>query len=323
MQAPPTNYHVTICGDTYDIYANRFEQTEENLQGIGAFHSNFRDAVAALTKSNVLRAPPENYIYGNNPQERLLEHRIYGNPYPYYLGHDAFGNPFQNPPPATNEDNKQWTHLLRSIETQKHEDMKVLRMLWSWIGDFRRHTLSHIYRDTNKTTRQKIMEIIQTHKDFLQDSIPIIISRYRSVWHQQKIHICTDLLMAVKNLHILQNINNNIMDMDPQMMFTGNEMAIELIPTLQHDNFAPVILDWNAYIKLRRPIAISTIQPDLEKCFVVKTSINDPLRYAHVSKTPQPQSKPSSTASSSASQSPTKSPYAYAATSQDHSLPTS
>ena len=72
MQAPPTHYSVTICGETYDIFANRFEQNEENLPGIGSFHANFEEAVTALTKSNVLRPPPENYVYGQNPTDNYL-----------------------------------------------------------------------------------------------------------------------------------------------------------------------------------------------------------------------------------------------------------
>jgi hypothetical protein len=167
------------------------------------------------------------------------------------------------------------------------------------------------------------MEMIHTHKAFLQTSIPIIISRYRAVWHQQKIPACTDLTMAVKNLHTLQNINNNIMDMDETRIMSGSDIVIELIPTLQHDNFAPVIRTWNTHISQRLPISISTLQPDLENCFVAKNSLNDPTRYTHVGKTPQPQNSMRSPSSSShASQSPTKAPFAYSATSQDQALPT-
>jgi hypothetical protein len=39
---------VNICGEYYDIFSKRFEQTAENLPGIGAFQNNFKNAVLSL-----------------------------------------------------------------------------------------------------------------------------------------------------------------------------------------------------------------------------------------------------------------------------------
>jgi len=325
MQAPPSHYMVNICGETYDIFSNRFEQTAENLPGIGAFQNNFKNAVLSLTKSNVLMDAPNNYVYGQSHSDIFMGHRVNGTPYPYNLGYDRQGYPLPNPPAPTPDDIKQWAHLLRNVENQRHEDNKALQMLWSWIGDYRRHTLLHIYRDDKITSREKILQITQEHKNCLQGHTLIIIARYKAQWHQQKIHSCTTLAMAIKNLHILQNINNCIIDLDSTKIFTASDIIVELVPTLQHDNFGPVIVMWNNIIDTNARLHPASIQPSLEKCFVVKNSLNDLECYTHVANTPQQsQSQETrSSTSSSSSTTPTKQSYAYAATSQEPPLPSS
>lgn len=325
MQAPPSHYMVNICGEYYDIFSKRFEQTAENLPGIGAFQNNFKNAVLSLTKSNVLMDAPDNYVYGQSHNEILMGYRMNGIPYPYHLGYDQQGHALPNPPVATSDDIKQWAHLLRSVENQRHEDNKALQMLWSWTGDFRRHTLLHIYRDNNISSREKILQIIQQHKACLQGHTLIIISRYKAQWHQQKTHSCTNLTTALKNLHILQNINNCIIDLDPTKTYSASDIIVELIPTLQHDNFSPVIKMWNNIISTNALLLPTSIQPSLEECFVVKNSLNDLECYTHVANTPQQQQSQETRRSTSLSSSttPTKQAYAYAAISQEPSLPTS
>jgi hypothetical protein len=162
-------------------------------------------------------------------------------------------------------------------------------MLWSWIGDFRRHTLSHIYRDPALPPREKLIRIMERHKACLGTHTQIIISRYRAQWHQQKASACTTLATALNNLHILHNMNNCIADLDPTKVLSSYEFIIELIPTLQHDNFCGIIDKWNNMTAHTLPLDIASIQPALEKCFFVKNSINDVDRYNHIGNTPTSQ----------------------------------
>jgi hypothetical protein len=317
-----TSYMVKICGETYDIIAKRFEQEAENLPGIGAFYKHFENAVRSLTKSNILMPAPRNYVYGQSRSDIMLGHRMNGTPYPWHLGNDQHGNANQNPPPPLPEDGKQWNFLLRGIEKQDHEDHKALELLWSWIGDYRRHTLAHIYDDRDLSTRDKILQMIRRHKTCIGPNAYIMISRYKSQWHQQKNPVCTTLPMALKNLHIMQNINNCISEMDIRHTFSSYEIAFELIPTLQHDLFTPLIKEWNHKMTCNLPLHTATFQPSMEACFLVKNSLNDSDCYAHVGKTSIPTATRPSHSQSPSSTSPSKQGYAYAAISQDPPMPT-
>lgn len=323
MASTLAHFMVDICGESYDICSRRFEQEEENLPGIAAFYRNFEAAVLSLTKSNVLLAPPRNYVYGSSLSDKLLGYRMNSTPYPWDVGYDQNGQPNLNPPLPTPEDSKTWNYLLTSIGKQDHEDMKVLQMLWSWIGDYRRHTLAHIYRDRLLPTRDKITQIMAIHKNCLGTNANIIINRYKSQWTHQKSDVCNNLTLAIKNFHMLQNINEYVADLDASQIFTPYQIVTELIPTLQHDQFTNIINHWNHAMTHNLPIQESAIQPALEKCFVVKNSLNDADRYKHVAKSSIPDTRRSSSSSSSPSlTSPSKQGYAYAASSQDSSLPT-
>ena len=118
MQKPTNSYMVTICGENYDIFSNRFEQHEDNLPAIGSFYHNFENAVLSLTKSNIFMQPPHNYVHGIAHDEILMGHRINGTPYPFDLGVDHYGFPHPNPPPLTPDDRKTWSLLQKSVEKQ-------------------------------------------------------------------------------------------------------------------------------------------------------------------------------------------------------------
>jgi len=302
MQAPPNHYMVTICGETYDIFSNRFEHLEDNLPAIGSFYHNFENAVLSLTKSNIFMLPPHNYIHGTAQDEILMGHRINGTPYPFDLGLDHHGIPWPNPPPLTPDDRKTWSFLQRSVENQQHEDNKAFQMLWSWLGDYRRHTFTDIYRDTTIPTRNKIQRIVQRHKACLVGITLVIIARYKSQWNQQKIPICTNLKDALRNLHLLLTINNSIIDLDATKIYSPHDLIVELIPTLQHDNFSPLIDTWNEKIAANQEIPVATIQASMEKRFLIKSSLNDLGRYNHVALQPiEPQPRHSSSLSPSTS----------------------
>jgi hypothetical protein len=315
---------VTICGETYDILSKRFEHTAENLPSIGAFYNNFKTAVLSLTKSNIMMPPPDNYVYGASAQDKMMQHRMNGTPYPWHLGYDQNGYPYGNPPPPTPEDRKQYGFLQKNMEKQKHEDHKVLEMLWSWIGDFRRHTLSHIYRDHLLSTREKINQMIALHRSCIGQHGTAIIGRYKLQWHSEKTPACYDVTTAVRNLHILQNINNSISDLDSTQTFTTEEILLLIIPTLMHDNFRAIIKHWNDMIATKTYVPTSSLQPSLEECFVAKDSINNQEWYSHVGFTANRPDKPIITSSSSfpPTISPSKKGYAYAASSQEPALPT-
>ena len=261
MTSTLSHFMVKICGESYDIYARRFEQDKENLPGIAAFYRNFLTAVLATTKSNVLHLPPRNYIHGSSLSDKLLGHRMQSTPYPWNLGTDANGLAFPNPPPPTHEDSKTWAFLQEKMDKQEHEDMKVLQMLWNWIGDYRRHTLTFIYNDPLLPTREKIAQMIARHKICLGASANIIINRYKSQWTDKRINICNDLETALKNYHLLQNINECIKDLDPAQIFTPTQIITELIPTLHNHQFAPVIKHWNHTMTQRLPLLESSVQP--------------------------------------------------------------
>ena len=319
------SYIVTICGEVYDIISKRFEQEDENLPGIGAFYKNFETAVRSLTKSNVFMPPPRNYVYGQSQADVTLGHRMNGTPYPWYMGNDHRGVPYHNPPFPFPEDAKHWSFLLKNIEKQDHEDHKALELLWSWLGDYRRHTLFHIYSDDNLSTRDKITQMIKRHKTFVGASTNIIISRYKSQWHQLKHQECHTLAAALQNLHIIQNINNAITDLDIRQTYSSYEIAFEIIPTLQHNNFTPLIKEWNNIMTSNTPLHTASIQPSLEDCFLAKNSLNNNFRYAHVGKTSiptVPSHTPRSPSPSPSSESPSKKGFAYAATRQDATMPT-
>ena len=206
--------------------------------------------------------------------------------------------------------------------------MKVLQMLWNWIGDYRRHTLTFIYNDPLLPTREKIAQMIARHKICLGASANIIINRYKSQWTDRRINVCNDLETALKNYHLLQNINECIKDLDPAQIYTPTQIVTELIPTLHNHQFAPVIKHWNHAMTQRLPLLESSVQPALEECFVIKSSLNDITCYTHVDTTiPDTKRSSSSSSSSSSSQSssshasPSKQGHAYAASSQDQLSP--
>ena len=322
MQAPPSSHMVTICGETYDIYSRRFEQLGDNLPAIGSFYKNFEKAVLSLTKSNIFMLHPQNYVHGTAQDEILLCHRINGTPYPYDLGRDQHGYPFQNPPPLAPDDRKTYSYLQKSIASQQHEDNKALQMLWSWLGDYRRHSFTDVYQDPLIPTRDKINTIVRRHKACLVGVTRVIIARYKAQWNKQKMEICTNLQDALRNLHLLFSINTSIADLDPRYVYTTTELLIELIPTLQHNSFSPLVDTWNEKINADVDIPIPTIQAAMEKCFLVKSSLNDLDCYSFlalqpVDTNPRRSSSSSSSSSPSASTSPSKQGYAYAATSQD------
>ena len=313
-----TSYMVKICGETYDIIAKRFEQETENLPGIGAFYKHFETALRSLTKCNILLPHPRNYVYGQSQNDIMLGHRMNGTPYPWNMGNDHQGNKYQNPPPPSPDDGKQWNFLLKAIASQEHDDHKALELLWSWIGDYRRNTLAHIYDDRDIPTRDKILQIMRRHKECLEPHAYIMISRYKSQWHKQKHTDCTTLPMALHNLHVIQNINDCIAEIDIRDTFTSHQIAFELISTLRHHLFTPLVKEWNTKLRAKQPLHTASFQPSLEECFAVSNSMNSSDLFDHVGKTsiPTTTTRPPLPPTPNPT-SPSKQGYAYAATSQD------
>ena len=279
---PPTHHIVTIMGESYDIYSRRFEQQADNLPAISTFWSNFKRAVATHTRSNIFSSAQDNIVYGESLHEQMIGWRIQHIPYPYDLGVDQNGYPVPNPPPPTSEDWKAWSFICKEKANQNHEDNKALQMFWNWIGDYRQRTLRHIYKDETKTPRRRLQEIEIAHLSYLRGHTSVIIARYKAQWALQCNNNCTSLESAIDNLHLLQNINTNIYDLDPTTIITALEMMTLIIPTLHHDNFSILVENWNRRIELGQPTDANSLQPQLERCFISKASLNNAHSYAHV-----------------------------------------
>jgi hypothetical protein len=292
---PPTYYQVTMMGETYDIYSKRFEQDTDNLPGITSFWNNFKRAVATHTRSNIFAAPPDNNIHGDAPNEKELSCRILGIAYPYAPGYYANGFAMPNPPPPSFDDYKNWSIISKEITNQRYEDNKALQMLWSWIGDYRRRTLDYIYGDETIPARTRLLRIRTAHMEFLRGHTPVIIARYKAQWTMQSNPNCTSLKMAIDNLHLLQNINTSLKELDPASTFTAQELIIYLIPTLHHDNFSPLIERWNTEIGQNAYVNPNALQHQLERCFISKTSLNNASCYAHVGTNPDKMTMAAST----------------------------
>jgi hypothetical protein len=194
-------------------------------------------------------------------------------------------------------------------------------MLWAWIGDYRRHTFNDIYLDDIIPPRTKIEQIVQRHKALIAVIAPVIIARYKTQWGTLNTPVCTNIKSALKNLHLLFTINNSIRDLDPTKIYTTHEIVILLIPTLQHDNFCPLMDFWNHRIATNQEIPLATIQPSMEKLFIAKNSVNDLTSYTHVALQPE-DIQTRRTLSTSRSTSPSKQQHAYAAAAQAPPLPT-
>jgi len=150
----------------------------------------------------------------------------------------------------------------------------------------------------------------------LRGHTPVIIARYKAQWALQCNSNCTSLESAIDNLHLLQNINTNIYDLDPTTVFTAIEMMTLIIPTLHHDNFSILVENWNRRIELGQPTDSNTLQPQLERCFMSKASLNNAHNYAYVGTNQEKMTLAAKTMDLS----PTKKVYA-ASTATPHSPP--
>ena len=277
-----SNHHTTdgpvfmnLGGRHRNMTIEPFEEEEPEFPQYGEFKRQIEQLINTKTHSNIFRPEPHNKEIGTSAEEQILKRR--------FLRINANSDPDDTQPPCSSEDTKNYHNMVRAQEKQALADTIACDLYVSVLGKHRRAQMQTLIDDTNTPARTRLARIKAAHWRQVADHVQVIIVNYKQQWYKGQVQ-SQDLQSAMHNLHILQEINRQVNNFDPQQTYTGIHMVTMILPTLVAREFNQMVRDWKRDIRNNNTPTLTEIADDIQSCFSIQNSVTNPDTYAFITK---------------------------------------